>query len=70
MPESTAGNQRLVALVLLMSAVVLGIASALIFAGVIPVEDEARPMIAMAAGLAAFADLLVGIWFFRKGQSS
>jgi hypothetical protein len=27
-------------------------------------------IIALAVGLAAFADLAAAIWFFRKGQSS
>jgi hypothetical protein len=70
MADLKPGNQRLVAAILLMSAVVLGVVAALIFAGTIPVQDEARPMIAIAVGLAAVADLVIGTWFFRKGQSS
>jgi hypothetical protein len=70
MPEPKPGNHQLIALVLYLSAVALGIAAVLIFTGTIPVQDAARPMIAAAVGLAAFADLAIGTWFFRKGQSS
>jgi hypothetical protein len=70
MPEPTQGNHQIVALALLVSAITIGIAAALIFAGTIPVADDTRPMIALALAVAAFADLMVAIWFFRKGQSS
>jgi hypothetical protein len=70
MPELVRRNQQIIALALLMSAITIAIVAGLIFAGTIPVADGARPMIALALGVAAFADLIVAIWFFRKGQSS
>jgi hypothetical protein len=70
MPEPTQRNSQIVALVLLFSAIMLGIVAGLIFAGAIPIDEGARPMIALAVGVASFADLIIAIWFFRKGQSS
>ena len=70
MPEATERNSQIIAMALFMSAIALGIVAGLIVAGLIPVDDGARPMIAMAVGVAALADFMIAIWFFRKGQSS
>jgi lipopolysaccharide export LptBFGC system permease protein LptF len=70
MPEPIQRNNQIIALALFASAITIAIVAALIFVGTIPVADGARPMIAMALGVAAFADLTIAIWFFRKGQSS
>jgi len=70
MPEAAQRNSQIIAMALFMSAIALGIVAGLIVAGLIPVDDGARPMIAMAVGVAALADFMIAIWFFRKGQSS
>ncbi len=67
MPETKPfGRPHVVALAMMMSAVVLGVVAVLIYVGVVPLGGVA----ALAVGAAAFADLLIGIWFFRRGQSS
>jgi hypothetical protein len=71
MPEpAPAGNRALIAMILMISAVSLVVLSALIYMGVMPVPDETRGIAALAVGVAAFADFVVAIWFFRMGQSS
>ena len=70
MPEPTQRNNQIIALALFVSAITIGIVGGLIFTGIIPVADETRSLIALALAAAAFADLMVAIWFFRKGQSS
>jgi len=70
MPEPAQRNHQIIALAVLVSAIAMGVVAGLIFAGTIPVEEGARPMVALAVGAASFADLMVAMWFFRKGQSS
>ena len=55
---------------MLVSAVSLLVAAAMIYTGIIPLADDVRFIAALAVGGAGFLDLLVGIWFFRAGQSS
>ena len=67
MPEArTAARPQLIALAMLVSAIVLGVVTFLIFSGFLPFGRLA----ALVVGAVAFADLLIGIVFFRKGQSS
>ena len=70
MPEPSGRNNQIIAIALFGSAVTMGVAAGLIFTRTIPVDEGARPMIALAVGVASFADFLVAMWFFRKGQSS
>ena len=70
MPEATHRNNQVIALALLVSAITMGVVAGLIFAGTIPVADGTRPMVGAAIAVASFADLMVAMWFFRKGQSS
>jgi hypothetical protein len=70
MPEAPPRNNRIIALVLFVSAITMAMVAALIVAGTIPVAEGTRSMIAAALGVAAFADLMIAIWFFGKGQSS
>ena len=70
MPESTARGKQIVALAMIISAITLGVIGYLIFAGIVPVAEESRPIVGGAVGVAAVLDLLIGIWFFSKGQSS
>ena len=71
MPEPTpAGSRAVVAMVLILSAISLALLAGLIYMGIVPLPDETRGMAALVVGVAAFADFMVAIWFFRKGQSS
>jgi hypothetical protein len=70
MPEvRTAARPHVAALAMLLSAVVLGTMALLTYTGTGPLAGLG-PIAALALGAAAFADLLIGIWFFRRGQSS
>jgi hypothetical protein len=69
MPDAGRNNQ-IIAMALFVSAITMGVVAGLIFAGTIPVADDARTMIALAVGVASFADFMVAMWFFSKGQSS
>jgi hypothetical protein len=71
MPEpAPAGNRGLIAMIMIVSAVSLVVLSVLIYMGVVPLPDETRAVAALVVGVAAFADFVVAIWFFRMGQSS
>jgi hypothetical protein len=54
----------------MISAAVFFIVAILVYAGTIPVGEELRVIVAAVVGVVAFADLLIGLWFFRMGQSS
>ena len=69
MPEATR-NHHVIAVALFVSAVTMGMVAGLIFAGMIPVAEGTRTMIALAVLVASFADFMIAMWFFRKGQSS
>ena len=70
MPDRPAANTRLIALLMMISAVTLAVVAGLIYVGVVPVPEDSRGIVAVAIGAAAAADFLVALWFFRKGQSS
>jgi hypothetical protein len=54
----------------MVSSVVLFALAALIFTGVVALSDAVRIPAALGIGLAAAADLVMALVFFRKGQSS
>ena len=71
MPEpARPGSRVVISMVLIISAISLALLAALIYMGVVPLPDETRGIAAMVVGIAAFADFLIAIWFFRMGQSS
>jgi len=72
MPEApqAAANKQLVATILMISAAVLAAVALLIYVGVVPLSEPSRPIGALIVGIAAAADFLVGLMFFRMGQSS
>ncbi len=71
MPEPTpAGSRAVIAGMLVISAISLAVLAGLIYMGVVPLPDETRGIAALVVGVAAFADFLVALWFFRMGQSS
>ena len=69
MPEAP-GNRQIVAVVMMFSAVSLAVVAYLMYAGIIPLPEEMRFVAAVVAGAVAFMDFVVGLWFFRMGQSS
>jgi hypothetical protein len=71
MPEPTpAASRAVIAMILVVSAISLAVLAGLIYVGVVPLPDQTRGIAALVVGLAAFADFLVAVWFFRMGQSS
>lgn len=71
MPEPTpAGSRTVIAMILVISAISLALLAALIYMGVVPLAEETRGLAAIVIGVAACADFLVAVWFFRMGQSS
>jgi hypothetical protein len=70
MPDASARGKQIIGLAMLLSAIVLGVIGYLIFAGTVPVPEESRPIVGGAIGAAAVLDLLIGIWFYSKGESS
>jgi hypothetical protein len=71
MPEPTpAAGRAVIAMILVVSAISLAVLAGLIYVGVVPLPDQTRGIAALVVGLAAFADFLVAVWFFRMGQSS
>ena len=71
MPEQLSPDrQPVVAFAMMFSAIALTALALLIYTGVVPIPEETRPIAALVVGVAAFADLVIGVWFFRRGQSS
>ena len=60
----------MISVILVISAISLALLAALIYMGVVPLPDETRGIATLVVGVAAFADFVVAIWFFRMGQSS
>ena len=70
MPEARPNTTPMLAMVMFVSAITLVVLAVLIYTGVMPLGEEIRLIGSVAVGVAAFADFLVAIWFFRKSQSS
>jgi hypothetical protein len=70
MPEARPNATPVIAMAMFASAVTLVVLAVLIYIGVVPFSPEVRLLAAVVVGVAAFADFLVAIWFFRKSQSS
>ena len=70
MPETPApGSQQVIALAMLISAIVLFAVAYLMYSGTMGLPEETRAIAGVAVGVAAFGDLLVGLWFFSKSRS-
>jgi hypothetical protein len=63
-------RNQLLALILFVSAIILFALSMFLFTGVIPLPEDTRLIASIAVGVAAAADLVIAILFFRQGQSS
>jgi hypothetical protein len=70
MPETRPDTRPLIAVILFGSAITLFALAVLIYSGVVPLGPDVRMTAAMVVGAAAFGDLLVALWFFRKSQSA
>ena len=71
MPEAPPPNATpVIAMAMAVSTITLVVLAVLIYTGVVPLPPEARLIASVVVGVAAFADFLVALWFFRKGQSS
>ena len=71
MPEAhVPANRQIVALAMLISAVTMAVVAYLIGTGLIDIGAEVRTIAAIALGVVAFLDFVVGLWFFRSAQSS
>ena len=61
-------QQALVGRVVLLGAVVLGLLAAMCWTGVLPVDHNARKIVALALGLAAAADAVIGFLFLSRSR--
>ena len=66
MPEPARAAAPVIALATMFSAVTMAVLAALIYMGTLGLPRVA----AYVLGFAAFLDFGIGMWFFRKGQSS
>jgi hypothetical protein len=63
-------KRHIVAAAMFFSAVVMFALATLFFTGTIDVGEELRVVAGTAVAIAAAADLVAALWFFRQGQSS
>ncbi len=70
MPDRPPNTKPLIALLMMISAVSLAVLAGLIYSGVVPLPEETRGVATLVVGVAAAADFLIALWFFRMGQSS
>ncbi len=63
-------NRALVGRILLIGAVVLALLGALCWTGTLPVDPGARRVLALAFGIAAAGDGLIGFIFLTKARDS
>jgi hypothetical protein len=66
----TDDNRPLIGGIVLAGAIVLGLLAVLCWTGVLPVDHGARTTISLALGIAAVADLLVGVFFLTRSRQS
>jgi hypothetical protein len=66
MPEPARAAAPIIVMAMMFSAVTMAVLAALIYMGTIQLPR----LVAFVLGFAAFVDFAIGIWFFRKGQSS
>jgi hypothetical protein len=71
MPEvNPRPNRQVVAAAMFFSAIVMFAVSMLFFTGTIDVGEDLRVVAGAAVAIAAAADLIAAVWFFRQVQSS
>ena len=69
MPADESGGRRLVGAAMAASALLIGLAAALVHAQVVPVEEGSRALIAGVLGLTAALDGLVAVYFLVSDVS-
>lgn len=71
MPEvNPRPKQHVVAAAMFVSAVAMFAIAMLFFTGTIDVGEQLRVVTGTVVTIAAAADLVAALWFFRRGQSS
>ncbi len=63
-------QHALVGKIVLMGAVILGLLATLCWTGALPVDHGARKIVAVALGLAAAADAMIGFFFLTRSRQS
>jgi len=63
-------RKRMVGRILLMGAAVFGILAVLFWAGIMPVDDRTRGLLALAFGIVAVGDALVGLIMVTRSDES
>ena len=63
-------HRALVARILLIGAVILAALGVLCWTGMLPVDTGARRVLALAFGLAAAGDALIGLFFLTRARDS
>ena len=66
---STASNRELVAKILLLSAVIFAILGVLSWTGTLPIDPSARTLFALAFGICAVLDGLIGLILWTRSHS-
>jgi hypothetical protein len=66
---SAASNRLLVAKILLFSAVIFGILAILSWSGTLPIDAGARTLFALAFGICAVLDGLIGLILWTRSHS-
>jgi hypothetical protein len=70
MPERSEKSRQLIPFAMLVSAITLFVAAYLLQAGIVPLPEQTRPVAVGVVVAAGIVDVIIGIWFFSKGQSS
>jgi hypothetical protein len=63
-------HKALVGRVLMIGAVVLAVLAVLCWTGTLPVDPGARNVLALAFGVAAAGDALIGLFFLTRSRES
>ena len=66
---SESANRQLVAKILLLSAVIFGILAILSWSGTLPIEAGAHNLFALAFGICAVLDALIGLILWTRSHS-
>jgi hypothetical protein len=66
---TAAANRQLVAKILLLSAVIFAILAILSWAGTLPIDPAARTLFALAFGICAALDALIGLVLWTRSHS-
>ena len=68
--STAAANRRLVAKILVFSALLFLVLAALAWGGALPIEPAARRLFALAFGICGTVDALIGLVLWSRSQHS